>query len=71
MSRRFGTTVTGNTIEELELAALDAARKLFGEDVQLTIMQNYGVFENGTKGPAKYYSYITVNEVETAQAKEG
>ena len=62
----------GNTADELELMALDGARKVFGNDVQLTVVRDYTVAEpiltsmvrEAEEHGAAYFSDITVRTVE-------
>lgn len=41
--RLMNVTVYGDTAEELELAALDQARKFFGSDPRLEVVRDYQV----------------------------
>jgi hypothetical protein len=43
--RSFRAKVFGNTPEELEMAALDAAREFFGPEPHLEVAQTYQAFK--------------------------
>lgn len=64
--------VFGNSPEELEFAALDEARKFFGEDLQLDVVRSYQVVrpvlsqhqEAAAKLKKTYMAFIDVRVVE-------
>ena len=55
----------GDTIDELEVKALDEARKLFGSEVQLQIVRNYEIVPALLEESSRYYTAtgIIVREV--------
>jgi hypothetical protein len=72
LGRQVRTEVFGDTAAELELAALDDARKFFGTDLQLEIAPGYTAFARGKDTPdatrnaagKRYFAAVTVQTVE-------
>jgi hypothetical protein len=70
--RSMDTLAVGDTLEELELSALDKARALFGPDARLEVVRTYEVqtysggftaYQEVSDSGKKYYCHITVCEV--------
>jgi hypothetical protein len=66
--RSFETSAYGNDATEIELCALDEARKIFGPDAHLEVERDYQV---GTAlGPGEaaqgksYYAHVHINVIE-------
>ncbi len=60
--RRIMVDATGDTANEIELAALDEARQVFGEDVKLAVDRDYGVTPNGNGNGKKYRATVWISE---------
>jgi hypothetical protein len=62
--RSFSTAAFGDSTSEIELAALDEARKFFGPDVRMEIVKNYHVGTSVGHGEAangkRYYSHVRI-----------
>lgn len=62
--RMIVTSVNGDTADEIELAALDAARECFGREVRLEVVRDYLVTSLGvTSGRIvgkKYTAHVKV-----------
>lgn len=68
--RTINVRVGGDTADEIELAALDAARAFFGDDRQLEVVRDYGVISTVPGGPCadkKYYAPAGI-EVRTVES---
>ena len=70
--RTFVALVAGDTAEEIELAALDAAREFFGAGPQLEVMRNYKVGPVGGFSPhapsgKKYCAEVPVRTIEAGE----
>jgi hypothetical protein len=62
--RSLNATFEGDSANEIELAALDEARKLFGSGIQLRIMPDYTVFMSANPDRKRYGATVTVVTVE-------
>ena len=64
-------TVLGDTADEIEMAALDAAREFFGPDRQLAVVPDYMVSSIGPADRAEWREtgkrYITCAKVRTVE----
>jgi hypothetical protein len=61
--RRYSATVTGNNTLDLEDAALEEARVLFGEGPVLRVASFYAYRSHDTTKPGRYEARIIVHEV--------
>lgn len=69
--RTFGVSVAGDTADEIELAALDAAREFFGDSRQLEVVRDYRAFPVGliaghAQSGKKYSAEVRIRTVEQA-----
>ena len=62
LRRHLTTHVNADTLEGLELAALDLARQLFGPDVHLEVSRTYGVQDMAPAVP-RWAARITIHEI--------
>jgi len=67
--RSISLLAAGDTVDEIEAAALDEARKVFGPDRTLEIVRNYKILDvpdgSGIKdkaGDKRYYARILIRE---------
>lgn len=62
--RSARVTGYGNTADEIELSALDEARKIFGPDLPLMVEQNYKIFPDNSERSEAWHATIDVQESE-------
>ena len=69
LGRSIEVLASGDNADEIELAALDEARKFFGKDIRLEVVRDYRVFDvrPGSALEAKaagkgYQATVTVRE---------
>lgn len=58
-SRRLLTEVYGSNVGELEMAALDVARRFFGGDAQLEVVRDYSV-GHGPYPQGEFFAQVSV-----------
>lgn len=70
-ARALTTTVYGDTLEELELTALDEARSLFGDTIRLALEPGYMAYTAPTHVEHKFYAHIRINVVDFKEEATG
>jgi hypothetical protein len=64
--RELRTFVREDSADEIELAALDDARRFFGEDARLEVVRDYRAWNNTSRDAEKrYYATVTVRVIES------
>ena len=62
--RSVSMYVYGADMEALEMAALDEARKFFGDQMHLEVIHDYQVFTYSQEPPERHYAAnVTVREI--------
>ena len=74
--RQISVLAFGGTADEIELAALDKARQVFGVGPALTVVRNYKIHEIGRSSPwgpevtggKAWYARVEVHELASGQS---